>query len=72
MNDNEFHIEIAKLVSFVTFTLIIFIGGCTAHKREVLARMVESGADPQVAACALGDVDGIERSAVCGVVAVRK
>ena len=72
MNDNEFRIEIVRLVSVVTIVLILSIGGCTAHKRQVLARMIESGADPQVAACALGDMEGTERSAVCGVVAVRK
>ena len=68
MNDNEYTVALLKMLAIVVITLIASIGGCTAHKREVLARMVESGADPQVAACALNNAF----DAVCGVLAVRK
>ena len=69
MNDNEYTVALLKMLAIVVITLFLSIGGCSAHKREVLARMVESGVDPQVAACALGgDVHG----PICAVVALRK
>ena len=72
MNDNEYTVALLKMLAIVVITLTLSMGGFAVHKREVLARMVESGVDPQVAVCALGNLNGIEESAVCGVVAVRK
>jgi len=55
MDNNTFWIELWKYVTIVVVVLIVAtVGSCQATKHKI-QRMVEEGADPIIAACAVSD-----------------
>ena len=52
-SENQFWVRICQLGTAVVVVFILAISGCTYHSKEVVVRLVEAGADPIMARCAV-------------------
>lgn len=71
MNENQFWGLIWKCATVAFVVAVATVGGCTMNKQRVLAQMVEQGADPIKAHCAIymGDTGN---HAMCAIAALPK
>ena len=62
MDENQFWTNLWRTAAMALVAIVTVIAGCVSHNAIVLKAMVEGGANPLDAKCAL---DSSERSAPC-------
>lgn len=67
MEENQLWALFWKFAAAVAAVLIITVGGCTVHRDAKITSMVEHGANPLDASCAVGR----DNSSVCAIRAAR-
>ena len=64
MSENEFWIKVWKIVGTVVSIFILTVGGCTTNGTYIIKDMVEKGASPIQAACAVHGI-GSSNEVIC-------
>jgi len=68
MNDNEYWLRIWGLAAAVAIVLSITFGAVTVNSDAAIVSMVEHGADPVRARCAIYGTDHAGSAAMCALV----
>lgn len=53
MEDDQFYLGVWKLVTAAFGVLVLSISGCTIHQHSTIRLMIEHGANPLAARCAV-------------------
>lgn len=67
MNDNEYWLRIWGLASAVAIVFALVFGAVTVNSDAAIVSMVERGADPIMARCAIYGADLADSAAICAI-----
>ena len=72
MNDNEYWLRIWGLASAVAIVFALVFGAVTVNSDAAIVSMVERGADPIMARCAIYGADRADSAAMCALAVNQK
>lgn len=69
MNDNKFWVIVWSLLTTALVVLVVATGVSSAYSEDIMLKMVEKGATPIAARCAVYGADRSGSAAICVLIA---
>lgn len=65
MEENTFWLRVWQTVAAALATVVLTIAGCSSYRTAAIERMVQGGADPIKASCAISGTGDVGQVAIC-------